>query len=528
MSPSQVAGDDPEEALHQMAARCLGMARVATSGRILWANRALATMAGYDEPAELVAARGESSPLSDASAWSQVLALLEEGRAVSSFEAAIATRPGHPDVLAMVHAELQVSAEGAPTHVDLVARDVTALARRRQRARDAATKLIYHLKNTSLGVIEWDVDFNVVEWNAAAERIFGFSRAEMVGRHASLLVPPEAREHVAAIWRSLLDRTGGTRSTNQNLTKSGQRITCDWYNTTLVDGDEVAIGVFSLVVDVTTTAAIEAELASKSAALTRAEKMATLGLLVAGIAHEIKNPLNFIAGFAELSRSLVAEIEAEIPTARGTSIGDVLADVVPDVGGNLERIRDHALRVTAIVQSMLMHARDTPVPPATGNLNALVRDYVNLAHHSLRAGDTELRVDVIEDYDPALCRVHFRQQELARVVLNLVANALYALRERQRLAIAGYAALLRVTTRRVDGNVEVSISDNAGGIPEALQRRIFDPFFTTKPAGEGTGLGLSMCRDIVTRDLGGRIELNSTPNEGSEFRVIFPAEGYIA
>jgi PAS domain S-box-containing protein len=406
------------------------------------------------------------------------------------------------DALADRAADQQESADAL---CDLDARRLLGVAR------FAADGHILGASATPLGVIEWDLDFRVVEWNVAATQLFGYTRSEALGRQS-----------IDRIWQGLLARTGGTRSTNQNLTKSGRRIVCDWFNTTLLDGDDRPIGVVSLIADVSKNAAVEADLAVKSAALARAEKMASLGLLVAGIAHEIKNPLNFINTFSELSLEFVAEIAAQLPALAGTASAEMLGEVVPELADNLRRIHEHGRRATAIIQSMLMHARDNSADPAVADLNALVRTHFSLAYQSFRAVDTDLHVALFEDYDPTLTAVVLPYQELSRVVLNLVANALYALGERRRKGGRPGQAELRVSTRRGPKTMEIQVHDNGVGIPDDVRPRIFDPFFTTKPAGEGTGLGLSMCHDIVVKRLGGRLEVGSIPDQFTEFTIIAP------
>lgn len=479
------------------------------------ANCGAARLLGCPDVAAFSAlwARGED-PLRASPTWERLRDELARRGEIRGFELALRGAPG------AATSTLIASGRADGDRILLFLQDATPLSERRQRLQAAANQLLYHLRHTPLAVIQWDNEFRVVEWNTAATQIFGYTRGEAQGRHAAgLIVSAAAQAQIELVWRSLLARTGGTRSTNENLTKDGRTIVCDWYNTPLIDGDDRTMGVISLVVDVTRSVAIEADLAAKRAALARAEKMASLGILVAGIAHEIRNPLNFVISFAELSLELVEELTR----LAGAGSTGALAEVVSDLAGNLGRIHEHGRRAEAIIRAMLLHAREGSAAPAVGDLNELVHTHVTLAYQSLRASDSDFKAELLESYDPALCAVPVAYQELSRVVLNIVANALYALREAQRRRGPGVRpSLLRVSTRRSGDRAEIRVHDNGIGIPDEIRRRIFEPFFTTKPPGEGTGLGLSMCHDIVVERLGGRIELDTAPDEFTEFKIEIP------
>ncbi len=255
------------------------------------------------------------------------------------------------------------------------------------------------------------------------------------------------------------------------------------------------------------------------------EKMASLGALTAGIAHEIKNPLNFIVNFSELSRELTAELTEELD-ALGTAIDadtrGLVAELLADLTSNAEKINSHGKRADSIVRNMLEHSRGKSGERRPTDINALLDEYVNLAYHGMRASDTGFNVTIERDYDPAVGTLDVVPQDLSRVFLNLVNNACYAVHERQQRGEAGYSPILSVSTRRHNDHVEIRIRDNGSGIPTAIREQVFQPFFTTKPAGSGTGLGLSMSYDIVTQEHGGRIAVASEAGAFTEFAIVLP------
>ncbi|MCA9656899.1 MAG: GAF domain-containing protein [Myxococcales bacterium] len=250
----------------------------------------------------------------------------------------------------------------------------------------------------------------------------------------------------------------------------------------------------------------------------QAEKMASLGQLVAGIAHEVKNPLNFVINFAELSIELLGEVTELLGGAAEGEVTELLTDVVD----NLRKIHEHGERANQTISSMLMHARERGGETVECDLNTVVREHAQLAYKAVRALDRSFFVDVEGDYDPALARVEVPLQEVSRVLVNLVSNACHALQVRAKEAPAEYCPRVRLSTRLVDGRVRIAIRDNGTGIRPEVRRRLFDPFFTTKKAGEGTGLGLSMAYDIVVKQLGGALRVESVVDEFAEFVVEFP------
>jgi PAS domain S-box-containing protein len=268
------------------------------------------------------------------------------------------------------------------------------------------------------------------------------------------------------------------------------------------------------------------ELKTAQASLIQAEKMASLGQLTAGIAHEIKNPLNFVNNFAGLSVELLDELkETAAPGIAGLA-EDERAEIDEIVGmltGNLEKIAEHGRRADGIVKSMLEHSRGGSGERRAVDLNGLVEEALNLAYHGARAQDQSFNTTLERDLDRALAAIELAPQEMTRVFLNLFANGFHAATKRQRdSATPDFRAALKVATRDLGDAVEIRIRDNGAGIPPEIRDKLFQPFFTTKPTGEGTGLGLSISWDIVTQQHGGTIEVDSRVGEFTEFTIRLP------
>ncbi len=264
--------------------------------------------------------------------------------------------------------------------------------------------------------------------------------------------------------------------------------------------------------------AMLADLKSMQAQLVQQEKMASLGQLTAGIAHEIKNPLNFVNNFAELIEELAEEL------AEALAQGEDVTDILLDLKQNAARIAHHGKRADDIVRSMMQHARGGTGEHAPTAINTLVEEYVNLAYHGMRASRPDFTVEVERAYDEAVDRVELVPQEIGRVLLNLLGNAFDAVYEHAARISGDYAPTVKVSTRQVNGKVEIQVSDNGPGIPTEVRDRIFEPFFTTKPTGTGTGLGLSLSYDIVTQGHGGTLTVESIEREGATFVITLPSD----
>jgi two-component system NtrC family sensor kinase len=254
--------------------------------------------------------------------------------------------------------------------------------------------------------------------------------------------------------------------------------------------------------------------------LIQSEKMASLGELTAGIAHEIQNPLNFVNNFSEVSTDLVSELEEEHQkTARDPELE---MELLGDLKQNLTKITQHGQRASAIVKGMLEHSRTSTGRKEFTDLNALTAEYLRLAYHGFQAKDNGFACELVSDFDPGLSKLEVMPQEMGRVLLNLFNNAFYALREKQKTAPGDYPPRVTVSTIQTKNRVEIRILDNGMGIPEAVKQKIFQPFFTTKPTGQGTGLGLSLSYDIVVKGHGGEMLAESQDGQYTEMILFLP------
>ena len=274
------------------------------------------------------------------------------------------------------------------------------------------------------------------------------------------------------------------------------------------------------------------QLKSTQSQLIQSEKLASLGELTAGIAHEIQNPLNFVNNFSELNQELIAEMEEEIEKG---NLGEVKL-IATDLAANEEKITHHGQRASSIVKGMLEHSRASTGVKEPTDLNALADEYLRLSYHGLRAKDSTFNANMVTDFDPAVGMVEVIPQDIGRVFLNIINNAFYAVAERSRSAVqqralvgaplmgaqhAGayegrpYEPTVSISTQKTDNQILIKIQDNGTGIPDDVKTRIFQPFFTTKPTGQGTGLGLSLAYDIVVKGHGGTLEVESTVDEGN-------------
>jgi len=259
------------------------------------------------------------------------------------------------------------------------------------------------------------------------------------------------------------------------------------------------------------------DLKSTQAQLIQREKMASLGELTAGIAHEIQNPLNFVNNFSEVSDELLDEMKEELTTGNVQSAIEIAADVKQ----NLEKILHHGKRADAIVKGMLQHSRTNTGQRELTDINALADEYLQLSYHGLRAKDKSFNATLKTNFDNSIGKINIVPQDIGRVLLNLFNNAFYAVSERRSIEGLGYEPTVFVCTKMIDGKVELQVKDNGKGISQKVVDKIFQPFFTTKPAGQGTGLGLSLSYDIVKAH-GGKIKVETKEGEGTEFVIELP------
>ncbi|MBS0647205.1 MAG: GHKL domain-containing protein [Verrucomicrobia bacterium] len=259
------------------------------------------------------------------------------------------------------------------------------------------------------------------------------------------------------------------------------------------------------------------ELKAAQAQLIQSEKMASLGELTAGIAHEIQNPLNFVNNFSEVSTELVDEMNEEITKG---NLEDA-KEIANDLKQNLEKINHHGKRAGEIVRGMLQHSRKSEGQKEPTDINTLCDEYLRLAYHGLRAKDKSFNAEMKTDFEASLPKINIVSQDIGRVVLNLINNAFYAVNEKKKTAHEKYQPLVSIQSKNSGDKIEISVSDNGNGIPDAIKDKIFQPFFTTKPTGSGTGLGLSLSYDIVKAH-GGEIKVETTNDEGSTFKIKLP------
>jgi signal transduction histidine kinase len=266
------------------------------------------------------------------------------------------------------------------------------------------------------------------------------------------------------------------------------------------------------------------ELRAAQDRLIQTEKLASLGQLTAGIAHEIKNPLNFVNNFSALSAELTDELNDVL---RSATLSDKMREEVDELTGllkdNLEKVVQHGKRADSIVKNMLLHSREGSGERRPADINALLDESLNLAYHGARAENREFNVTLQRDFDNKAGTLEVHPQEITRAFLNLISNGFYAVtKRRMENGDSDFEPVLGATTRNLGGTVEVRIRDNGTGIPAEVREKMFNPFFTTKPAGEGTGLGLSMTHDIIVKQHGGSIDVETKHGQFSEFKIVLP------
>ncbi len=263
------------------------------------------------------------------------------------------------------------------------------------------------------------------------------------------------------------------------------------------------------------------ELKSTQDQLVHSEKMASLGELTAGIAHEIQNPLNFVNNFSEVSNELIEEIQEEFAKPKEERDSELIQEIFDDLAKNLSKIQSHGKRADSIVKGMLQHSRNSSEEKESTDLNLLADEYVRLSYHGLRAKDKSFNAEFELDLEEGLPELKVVPQDIGRVLLNLINNAFYAVNERRKSGKApeDYKPLVTVATKKKSSGIEITVVDNGAGIPKENVNKIFQPFFTTKPTGSGTGLGLSMSYDIITKGHGGKLKVKSKEGEGTTFTI---------
>jgi len=259
------------------------------------------------------------------------------------------------------------------------------------------------------------------------------------------------------------------------------------------------------------------ELKNTQSQLIQSEKMASLGELTAGIAHEIQNPLNFVNNFSEVSNELIDEMIQEIEKKDFEEV----KTIAQDVKQNLDKINHHGKRADGIVKGMLQHSRSSDGKKEPTDINALADEYLRLAYHGLRAKDKSFNASLETDFDDSVGLVNLASQDIGRVILNLITNAFFAVDEKNKFGEENYKPTVSVSTKKRNKKLDITVSDNGNGMPKKVLDKIFQPFFTTKPSGQGTGLGLSLSYDIVKAH-GGELKVETKEGEGTQFKIILP------
>ncbi len=259
------------------------------------------------------------------------------------------------------------------------------------------------------------------------------------------------------------------------------------------------------------------ELKSTQAQLIQSEKMASLGELTAGIAHEIQNPLNFVNNFSEVNKELLEELKDEANKGNIDEVKSIADDVIE----NSKKINHHGKRADAIVKGMLQHSQSSSGVKEPTDINKLTDEYLRLSYHGFRAKDKTFEAIIKTDFDETLGKINIVPQDIGRVILNLINNAFYAVSEKKKTADETYQPTISISTKKINDKIEIRVTDNGNGIPQKIIEKIFQPFFTTKPAGQGTGLGLSLSYDIVKAH-GGELKVETKENKGTEFIIQLP------
>ncbi|GDY19619.1 hypothetical protein LBMAG56_09640 [Verrucomicrobiota bacterium] len=424
----------------------------------------------------------------------------EIGELVDRFNQMLAELQSRDRALAEARSQLEARVDERTRQLTQALEQLRTEARDRENTQKALQqaegKLLLHVAQTPMAVIDWNTQFEVVTWNPAAARIFGYTATEAIGRSGpELVVPPEARPHVNEIWQALLQRTGGTHSVNNNITKDGSTLTCEWFNTPLVGTDGRVIGVSSFCADITARVSLEQQ-------VLQSQKLQAVGQLAAGIAHDFNNELTVILGNASL-----LDLSPRLTKEDRVHVGQVQAA---------------STRSATLVRQLLAFSRKQVIQPKPLDLNELI------------ANDTKMLSSVLGEhiilrctFAPTPARVHADRGMLDQILLNLCVNARDAMPGGGQLQIS--AVIVTVDTAHRHANAEarlgrfccLSVTDTGCGMDAATQARIFEPFFTTKGVGQGTGLGLATVYGIVKQH-DGWIECVSAPGLGATFKVFLP------
>ena len=385
--------------------------------------------------------------------------------------------------------------------------------------RESEHRLSSHLQNTPVGAVSLDLDLNIVEWNPAAESIFGYTKAEVLGRRViNLLLQQDMIAHVMHNFEEVLSNHGGQRSSNENITKTGQQITCDWYNTALYSVDGKIIGIASLVTDIT-------ERKRTEKLLIQSEKMMSVGGLAAGMAHEINNPL---AGMMQNAQVIFNRLTTPMPANQKAAdeAGISLAAMKNymekrDILRLLQVINQAGDRAARIVRNMLDFTSKKYSEKSLRNLTELMDTTVELARndYNLTEHYDFKQISIIREYQDNLPPVLCEAGNLQQVFFNIIKNAAEAM---FKSMVPDRTPNIIIRLFQTGSTIQIEIEDNGPGMDKEIQSRIFEPFFTTKDVDKGTGLGLSVSYFIIVDDHNGKLEIKSSPGGGSRFIIKLP------
>ncbi|MBA3012101.1 MAG: PAS domain S-box protein [Proteobacteria bacterium] len=383
---------------------------------------------------------------------------------------------------------------------------------------ESENKLSGHLKRTPVGAIFWDLNFKVIEWNPSAERIFGYTRKEAVGKHAADLILPEGlKDAVERVFQELFSGRGGERSVNENLTKNGKIILCDWYNAVLKNNNGETIGATSLVNDITEKTKIQ-ELMIQS------EKMLSIGGLAAGMAHEINNPLSGMIQNAQLAyRRLAEDIPANKKVAEELGVSLESIQKYAENRGILKQlanISDGGQHAAKVIENMLSYSRKSDRVRKETPLEELINNTIELCgtDYDLKRKYNFNQLEIIREYSPDLPPIFCEKSKIQQVLFNIFKNASDSMNLK---TYENEAPRLTIRLESRDKNIHIQVEDNGMGMSPETCKHIFEPFFTTKK-DKGTGLGLSISYYIIVDDHGGQMKVESDLGKGTRFIIELP------
>ncbi|MDY7021900.1 MAG: PAS domain S-box protein [Cyanobacteriota bacterium] len=429
--------------------------------------------------------------------------------------------------------------------------DISEHKNTEQQQKQSQSRYSHIFEQTPVAIIEWDTQMRVTAWNPAAERIFGYSRHEALGQLMDFIIPSRHRSHVYEISIKLLMEQGGSYSVNQNLRKNGQEITCEWHNTPLLNEEGNVVAVASHVLDITDRKQAENQLQQKTIDLEKtlhelkktqtqivqSEKMSSLGLMVAGLAHEINNPVNFVHANLDHLQGYTQDLITILEMYRNLdrySLDEIQEKVeeidldylLKDILQILNSMKEGTKRISEIVKSLRIFSRLDEAKIKQVDIHKGIDSTLRILQHRLKATTNDSEIQVIKSYG-CLPLVHCYPGQLNQVFMNILSNGIDALEEydyvrsfQEQLDRPSQITISTSITNR--NSVKILIADNGPGISESVRHHIFDPFYTTKPVGKGTGLGLSISYQIITEKHAGVIECFSIEGEGTQFIIEIP------